>query len=140
MRAPCILAMISCIVLASPTLGQTTRPAAELAKENAELKKRMEKLEAYVAELEAKVRASKPSASAPPRADVRRFRAAPYGYELPAPPFNVPMPVPTPPKLPDIKPTPRSMPVVPPPSQFQAPENWQRREFNGSEFYLVPLR
>ena len=136
MRAEAWMAMLATFLFVPPVVAQTTRPADELAKENAELKQRIEKLEAYVAELEKKVRSGKPV----PRVQIlppQPFRPAPYGYELPALPFKLPVPAPLP-KPPAIKPIPPSvMPNLPPQS---APEHWKRREFNGAEYYLVPLR
>jgi hypothetical protein len=131
-----LMAVLALIVFVFPASAQTTHPAEELAKENAELKKRIEKLEAYVAELEAKVQ---PSKRAPRAQVVPPFRPAPYAYELPAPPFKVPTPAPTP--LPKLHPTPPGgLPVIPPSPRYDVPGNWQKREFNGQEYYLVPLR
>ena len=136
MRIACVSTVLSCVLITSAAIGQTTRPADELAKENAELKKRIESLERYVGELESKLRAAKPALPSP-RAEVRPFTPAPYGYELPRLPFKLPPPVQAP-KVPDVAPrTPDNVvPALPPQS---APEQWKRREFNGAEYYLVPL-
>ena len=141
MRAACISCLVVCVLLARPSFGQTTRPSDELAKENAELKKRIEKLEAYVAELEAKVRrARKPTIVTPAPRVIPRL-PAPYGYELPAPPFKLPSPPIVPaPRLPEIEPAPEAPNnTLPPRPRQSAPDTWKRHEFNGQEFYLVPL-
>ena len=136
MRA--ITLMLATCLFAVPVAAQNTRPAEDLAKENTELKKRIEMLEAYVAKLEAKVQAAKPAA---PRADATpRFRPAPYGFELPSPPFQLPRAPAPAPKLPELRPVPpNTMPIVPPPSRYNVPESWKKRQFNGTEYYLVPL-
>ena len=133
-----LVSLLTAVLIAFPASAQTTRPADELAKENAELKKRIEQLEAYVAKLEAKLQPSKAKPAPGPRLEVRPFPRAPYGYELPSPPFKVPAPSPAPlPKLPDARRLPPTVvPDLPPQS---VPENWKKREFNGMEFYLVPL-
>jgi hypothetical protein len=118
------------LVFVHPSAAQTTKPPAELAKENAELRAYVEKLEARVAELEGKLKELR---KASPRAEVRPFNPrvpAPYGFELPQSPFKLPTPAPS---------QPRSELRIPAPGQ-QVPDNWRRREFNGQEYYLIPLR
>lgn len=139
MRLASVSLLILSVLLTRPAFAQTTRPADDVANENAELKKRIDKLEAYVAELEAKLHAAR-AATTPiptqPRA-VPRI-PAPYGYELPSPPFRLPPP---PPRVPDLKPTPvPPSNLVPPLPRQSAPEQWKRHEFNGMEYYVVPLK
>jgi hypothetical protein len=132
MRIACVLLVVGLVTVAArPSPAQTTRPTEELAKENAELKKRVEKLEVYVGELEAKLRSAKP---APPQVfKVPPFPRipAPYGYELPAPPFKQP----TPPRNVPAPGNPAGADPAPP-----APRGWERHQFNGIDFYVVPLR
>jgi len=117
---------------AAQTTSSTTKSASELAKENAELRAYADKLEARVAELERALK-SRQSESAPrPRAESRPLTPAPYGYQLPQFPFNLPAPAPTPPRADNLR-------VLPAPSQ-PIPDTWRRHEFNGQEYYLVPLR
>jgi hypothetical protein len=136
MRNACVTVVAALLLLTDTGFAQTTEPSPGLAKENAELKQRIEKLEAYVNELEAKLRASK-SAAKSPRAEIRPFTPAPYGYELPQLPFRAPV-APTP-RFPQIKPRAEANVVPPLPGQ-STPDQWKRREFNGAEYYLVPLK
>ena len=117
-------------VFTIPAPAQTTpKPPADLAKENAELRAYAEKLEARVAELEAKLKDQQKRPS--PRADVRPFTPVPpYGYELPQQPFKLPAPTPTPPR--------NNLRILPPGQPV--PDSWRRHQFNGQEFYLIPLR
>jgi uncharacterized coiled-coil protein SlyX len=127
------------IMLAVPAAAQTTKPSADLEKANAALRAYVEKLESRIAEKEAKIRELEATMKklreqyARPRADVRPFTPqapAPYRFELPQP-FRLPTPAPSPPR--------NEFRVLPAPGQ-QVPDNWQRREFNGQEYYLIPLR
>jgi hypothetical protein len=110
--------LLAMFIFTFSAVGQTTRPAGEPAKENAELKARIAKLESYVAELEAKLDKAKPKFS--PRADASPFHVSP--------PFQFPVPAPAPKAIPS--------PGLPP----QTPKDGQRREFNGQEFFVIPLR
>lgn len=140
MRTACSSMLAIFMLACAPSLAsaQATRPSGpggDMARENAELKQRVEKLEAYVAQLEAKLRSTQPA----PRADAGRPRPAPYGFELPAPPFRV-RPAPRAPALPRVVPPPPDVLRNPPqPPASPVPEQWQRREFNGQDFYLIPL-
>ena len=125
MRA--MIPMLAVCLLTLPAAAQTTKPSADLQRENQELRAYVDKLEARIAELEAKLKAqTKPA----PRAQAAPFKPAPYGYQLPAPPFHVP-----PPSVP--APTPNLR--MPAPGE-RIPDSWQRHQFNGQEFYLVPLK
>jgi len=126
-----VLAVFVLALSAVPAVAQTTQPPANLAKENAELRAYVDKLEARIAELEAKLKAEQKKPS--PRVEIRPQIPAPYGYQLPALPFRVPIPTPAP-KSPDS-----SLRILPMPNQ-SAPDTWKRHEFNGQEFYLIPLR
>ena len=128
---PAALFLVVFVVFTVPAAAQTTKPPGDLAKENAALRAYVENLEARVAELEAKLK--EPQKRPSPRADVRPFTPIPpYGYELPQPPFKLTPPAPTP------VPPRNNLRIVPP--RQSIPENWQRHEFNGQEFYLIPLR
>jgi hypothetical protein len=129
MLAALFLAVVA--VPAVPAIAQTTKPSADLAKENADLRAYAEKLEARVAELEAKLKEEQKKLS--PRVEIRPLVPAPYGYQLPAQPFRIPNPAPGP-KSPD-----NTLRIAPLPKE-STPENWRRHEFNGQEFYLIPLR
>ena len=127
-------------ILAVPAAAQTTKPSADLDKANAALRAYVEKLESRIAEKDAKIRELEAAMkklreeSARPRADVRPFRPqvpAPYGFELPQQPFRLPTPAPSQPR--------DEFRVLPAPGQ-QVPDNWQRRQFNGQDYYLIPLR
>ncbi|MEA2711380.1 MAG: hypothetical protein QOF78_3981 [Phycisphaerales bacterium] len=122
-----LLAAIFLAVVTIPAAAQTTKPPADLAKENAELRAYADKLESRIAELEARVKEQQKKPA--PRVDARPFIPAPFGYELPHPPFRLP-PAPI---------QPRSNLRVPAPGQA-VPDTWRRHEFNGQEFYLIPLR
>jgi len=127
-----LLAASSFLVLFTPpAAAQGTKPSADLAKENAELRAYVDKLESRIAALEAKMKeqAKKPT----PRVEIRPLVPAPYGYQLPAQPFQSPTPMPIP-KAPGNS---IRIPLLP---KQSAPDNWQRHEFNGQEFYLIPLR
>ena len=132
MRCAFIAMLMS--IAAIPAVAETTRPSPDLAKENAELRAYVEKLEARIADLQAKLKTQQNQAS--PRAQIRPSIPAPYGYQLPAVPFQIPTPPPaTPaPRLPD-----RGLTIPSLPNQ-SAPDTWRRHEFNGQEFYLIPLR
>ena len=130
------------IILAVPAAGQTTKPsAADLDKANAALRAYVEKLESRIAEKDAKIRELESTMKklreefSRLRADVRPFTPqlpAPYGFQLPQQPFKLPTPAPSQPPRNEFR-------VLPAPGQ-QVPDNWQRREFNGQEYYLIPLR
>jgi hypothetical protein len=124
------------VLFAIPAAAQTTKPSADLARENVELRAYAEKLESRIAELEAKLKEQKKDSS--PRLEIRPFMPAPYGYQLPAVPFRIPTPTPAP-RLPEMKP-PMSRDLIPALPRQSAPEQWKRHEFNGQEFYLVPLQ
>jgi hypothetical protein len=129
-----LLAVSFLVLIALPAAApaQTTKPPADLAKENAELRAYVEKLEARIAELEAKVKNQQKESG--PRVEIRPFAPAPYGYQLPAQPF----PAPT---LPRVAPkSPENSLRISPVPNLAPPNNWQRHEFNGQEFYLIPLR
>lgn len=127
MRA--LIAILGACLLCVPAAAQTTRPTADPAKENAELRAYVDRLEARIAELEAKVQAQakrSPHLLRPPL-------IAPHAYQLPAPPFKLPaLPSPAPAPAPNIR-------ILPAPSK-PIPDTWRRHEFNGQEFYLIPLR
>jgi uncharacterized coiled-coil protein SlyX len=128
------------MILAVPAAAQTTKPSADLEKANAALRAYVEKLEARIAEKDAKIRELEATMKklreefSRPRADVRPFTPqvpAPYGFELPQQPFKIPTPAPTQPR--------NELRILPGPGQ-QVPDNWRRRQFNGQEYYLIPLR
>ena len=124
-----LLAASFLALVALPAAAQTTKPPADLAKENAALRAYVDKLEARVAELEAKQQQQKRPG---PRADVRPFTPVPpYQFELPQPPFKLPTPAPTQPR--------NNLRIIPPPGR-SVPDTWRRHEFNGQEFYLIPLQ
>jgi hypothetical protein len=129
------------IMLAVPAAAQTTKPSAEnLEKANAALRAYVEKLESRIAEKDAKIRELEAAMKrlrdeySRPRTDVRPFTPqvpAPYGFELPQQPFKLPTPAPSQPR--------NELRVLPAPGQ-QVPDNWRRHQFNGQEYYLIPLR
>jgi hypothetical protein len=129
-----VLATFVIVLLAVPAVAQTTMPPADLAKENAELRAYVDTLESRIAELEAKLKdQQRQEKKSGPRVEIRPFAPAPYGYPLPAPPFRPLTPTPAP-KSPD-----NSLRIMPLPNQ-STPDTWRRHEFNGQEFYLIPLR
>src|SRR5688500_17711802 len=94
------IAVLAASIFSVPAVAQTTKPAPDLSRENAELRAYAEKLEARIADLEAKLKEQQKKSR--PRADARPFTPAPapapYGYQLPHPPFKLPTPaVPAPP-------------------------------------------
>ena len=118
----------------SSTPATTTTPspaAAGLVRENAELRAYAEKLEARIVELERANKKLRVEAAA--RAQARPFGPAPYGYQLPQPPFRL-----APPATPAPVPPPGNLRILPTPPQ-PIPDTWRRHHFNGQEFYLVPL-
>ena len=123
-----LLAALFLVLFALPAAAQTTKPPADLAKENAELRAYVDKLEARIAELEATLAEQQKKLA--PRVEVRPFAPSPYGYQLPAVPFKAPTPAPI---------QPRSNLRIPAPGE-SVPDTWRRHEFNGQEFYLIPLR
>jgi hypothetical protein len=126
-----VLAALFLTLITLPATAQTTKPPADLAKENAELRAYVEKLESRVAELESKLKEEQKKAGT--RVEIRPPVPAPYGFQLPAQPFRIPTPPPAP-RLPDHG---LRNPTLP---NQSTPDNWQRHEFNGQEFYLIPLR
>jgi len=126
-----VLAAFLLTLIVRSAVAQTTKPPADLAKENADLRAYVEKLESRVAELESKLKEEQKKPI--PRVEIRPPAPAPFGYQLPAQPFRIPTPTPAP-RLPD-----NSLRIAPLPNQ-STPGNWQRHEFNGQEFYLIPLR
>lgn len=132
------IALLAALIFAIPAAAgaPATKPGADLAKENADLRAYVEKLEARIAELEATL---KQQAKPRPRFEVRPLPVPPRGFQIPRGPLTLPAPAPVPlPRRADPIP-PNTLRVVPPPSG-SVPENWQRREFNGLDFYLVPLK
>ena len=123
-----LLTALFLLFVTFPAAGQTTKPPADLAKENAQLRAYAEKLEARIAELEMKLKEEQKKAST--RMAIRRVIPAPYGYQLPA------HPPPPPPTRTPIQPH-DGFRIAPP---SPVPETWKRHEFNGQEFYLIPLR
>src|SRR5688572_13988318 len=79
-----LLAAMFCTI---PAAAQTTKPPADLAKENAELRAYAEQLEARIAELEAKLKVQQKPV---PRGEVRPFTIPPHTFQSPQPPRPAP--------------------------------------------------
>ena len=89
------------------------------------LLKRIDQLEKRVAELESRLAQIKPTGPVP---------RAPSPYRQPAPRDNWPYQPTQPPQPQYYRPTP-----VPPPTDVKPPKHFQRFEFNGQYFYIIPV-
>jgi hypothetical protein len=136
-----------------PAASQFTAPEFGESEQNAKPKQllaRIVELEKRIAKLEAMLRRQavvtppsyKPQHS--PQPPLRGPEIPPGPYPQPtAPmvpaPLHRPFPHQTPQYLPPQSQPPRSQTVPPPPlPPEQVPKNWQRFEFNGRSFYIVP--
>ena len=112
-----------------PIADEPTNEPAENSVTKKQLLQRIEQLEKRLAALESRL---------PRPAGVPATPYAPVSPYRPAPGTRVyPNYTPTQPKYTPVQPTAPASPVRPP-AYEGAPQNWQRFEFNGQTFYIVP--
>ena len=130
-------------VFTLPVIADDEASDSSDRKTTRQLLDRIEKLERRIAALESKQRAENPSDSprsphytpaVPPRSQPYTQPRAPLKTQPSSPPRS---PLPDGYQYPHQAPAPNA-PVLPPGSKV--PDNWQRFEFNGQSFYIVPVQ